>query len=365
MAEQDYLISFVIPMRNRAKTICYCLDSILCQAHLFPIEVIVIDDASTDESCSLVKTIIGDNHKRLTESTLAKELPCTVSVFTTLDSVSEFMIRSRIRLIPLQCHQGAATARNKGIEESAGRYIWFVDSDDFIAKGALEILFPVLTAEKYDIIRFSTQKFSNVPQSYEIPNESGGVLDMNSQSIEDLKFLLNSGTVWSRVFKRAFIGCQRFNTEYSYSEDSEFTWRATLKSHSMAYMQETLYGYMFNTDSLTSVKPFERFVCYVKVVEEYLSAIQESDISLNNKQALFEECEKRLYFHAFYTYSYREITDRMWRMWYEVYYCVMVKNKFRNAIRRAISCVLWKVHSNRLFILIFNVMRKGIPTLII
>lgn len=365
MTEQDSLISFVIPLWNRAKTIYYCLDSILSQAYLFPVEIIVIDDASSDDSCSLIETIIGDQQERLAESTLAKELPCSVSAFNNLDPVAEFRIRSSIKLIRLQDHQGAAAARNKGIEESAGRYIWFVDSDDFIAKGALSRLYPYLNCSKqYDIIRFSTQKYTTIPRSFEILSESGGLKEMSNRSLEDLKFLLSSGTVWSRVFNRAFISDLRFNTEFSYSEDSLFTWRATLRSNTMAYLQETLYGYMYNPESLTSVKPYERFACYIKVVKEYLSAIQESAISLKQKQSLLEECEKRLYFHAFYTFSYHEITEQMWDIWYDVYFSVMVKNKLRSVVKRGLSRVLWGAHVNKLFILVFNMMRKGIPVLI-
>lgn len=362
--ENTCLLSIVIPMWNREKTICYCLDSILSQPDIIEYEIIVIDDASTDSSIEITKEVIGNNHIRLSESYLATRFPCSINLFEGLGESVEFSIRSRIRLYEQPTHQGAAAARNKGIEESKGKYIWFVDSDDFIAKGAIDKLKHVLTQKDYDIVRFATKKYSVLPKLFEVNSDAEGIIELDVENIKDLLFVLNSGTVWSRVFKNDFIHSIRFSTDYSYSEDSQFTWRATLHANKMAFMYDTLYGYMDNTDSLTSIKPLERFVCYIKVVEDYLQAIQESRISADNKSTLVKECEKRLYFHAFYTFSYREMSSEMWNKWYDVYFNVMVNSKQRSPIKRLISRMLWQAHINRLFIWFFNSMRNGIPVLI-
>ena len=79
-------------MWNRADNICYCLDSILSQALEFPFEIVVVDDCSTDNSCSIVKEIVGDNNRtRLIDSFLANDLPETVSLFRELSEEEDLL----------------------------------------------------------------------------------------------------------------------------------------------------------------------------------------------------------------------------------------------------------------------------------
>ena len=348
-------------MWNRADNICYCLDSILSQALEFPFEIVVVDDCSTDNSCSIVKEIVGDNNRtRLIDSFLANDLPETVSLFRELSEEEEFEIRSRIRLICLEINNGAATARNRGMEESLGEFIWFVDSDDFIAAGSLKRIKPIISTNRYDIIRFFTKSSTVVPPSYIIDSKSTGLTDLDDKSPDDILFMLRSGTVWSRIYRKEFIGSYRFNQDYSYSEDSLFVWLTTLNAHKIAYLKDTLYGYMDNPSSLTSIKPYERFVCYVKVVDEYLSIIKRINRPKSYKRVLIKECEKRLYTHAFYTYDYDEITPQMWEQWYNVYFNVMVNNKLRALGSRLVSFLIWKLRFNKLIIIIFrSIIKRG------
>ena len=88
-------ISVVIPAYNRAKTINYCLDSVLRQT-LGPLEVLVVDDCSTDGTVDIVRAYKD----------------------------------SRVRCIVLEKNSGAQAARNRGIREARGEWIAFQDSDD-------------------------------------------------------------------------------------------------------------------------------------------------------------------------------------------------------------------------------------------
>lgn len=88
-------ISVVIPAYNRAKTINYCLDSVLKQT-LAPLEVLVVDDCSTDGTVDIVRAYQD----------------------------------SRVRCIVLEKNSGAQAARNRGIREARGEWIAFQDSDD-------------------------------------------------------------------------------------------------------------------------------------------------------------------------------------------------------------------------------------------
>jgi len=88
-------ISVIIPTYNRAKTITYCLDSVINQT-LKPQEIIVIDDCSIDDTLQVIKHY---NHPL-------------------------------VKIRPLQKNTGAQKARNEGIKASKGHWIAFLDSDD-------------------------------------------------------------------------------------------------------------------------------------------------------------------------------------------------------------------------------------------
>ena len=91
----EIMVSIIIPTYNRGNTIRRAIDSILRQTYS-SYEILIIDDGSTDD----------------TEAVIAE---CE---------------DSRIRYVPLKHNQGAAHARNVGIQEAAGGYIAFLDSDD-------------------------------------------------------------------------------------------------------------------------------------------------------------------------------------------------------------------------------------------
>jgi glycosyltransferase involved in cell wall biosynthesis len=93
--DSDIKVSVVVPTYNRAHTIRRCLASILGQT-VSPNEVIVVDDASTDDTTSVVKSISDE----------------------------------RLRLITMPSHKGAQAARNVGIKNAQGDHIAFLDSDD-------------------------------------------------------------------------------------------------------------------------------------------------------------------------------------------------------------------------------------------
>lgn len=99
-------ISVIIPSYNYAKYISLCVNSVIKQPAC-NYEVIIVDDGSTDDTKRIVNEIINDS--------------------PNID----------IRYI-YQANQGVSTARNTGVENSSGDYIWFLDSDDALLPNAFE-----------------------------------------------------------------------------------------------------------------------------------------------------------------------------------------------------------------------------------
>lgn len=92
------LVSVIMPAFNASKTISKSISSVLAQEYS-NLELLVIDDGSSDETLTIVQS------------------------FCDLDM--------RIRLLKMEWNSGVAQARNRGIEQAAGRYIAFLDSDDW------------------------------------------------------------------------------------------------------------------------------------------------------------------------------------------------------------------------------------------
>lgn len=110
--------SIVIPAYNVEEYIYDCLISIIKQS-LKDIEIIVIDDGSTDNTYSIL------------------------SMFSKYDS--------RIKIIK-QNNQKVGTAKNNGLQYARGKYIWFVDSDDVITENCLEDLYKIISSNNPDVI---------------------------------------------------------------------------------------------------------------------------------------------------------------------------------------------------------------------
>lgn len=103
--EMGQCISVVIPMYNSASTICRAIESVLVQTSV-AFEVIVVDDASTDNSVALVREHYG----------------------------------SKVKLICMESNKGPSTARNAGIGVATGDYVAFLDADDRWHKDKLRLV---------------------------------------------------------------------------------------------------------------------------------------------------------------------------------------------------------------------------------
>ena len=119
------LVSIIIPMYNRSKYIEECINSVIHQTYK-NLEIIIIDDASTDNSVEIVKSINDD----------------------------------RIKIIKLEKNLGASNARNIGIKNAKGKYICFLDSDDYWVLDKLETQVNFIEKNNYSFIYASYEYLS-------------------------------------------------------------------------------------------------------------------------------------------------------------------------------------------------------------
>ena len=126
-------VSVIIPLYNAEKYIGECLDSILAQTFQ-DFEVIVVDDCSTDSSCAIVESY-----------------------------AVKFDGRLRLLHMKKKSGGGGSLPRNKGMDFSRGKYLYFMDADDTITPTAFEELYTL--AEKFQADVIHCEKFYKIPDN--------------------------------------------------------------------------------------------------------------------------------------------------------------------------------------------------------
>ncbi|MBP0981297.1 MAG: glycosyltransferase family 2 protein, partial [Oscillospiraceae bacterium] len=115
-------VSVIIPVYNTEKYLRECLDSVINQT-LTDIEIICVDDASTDSS------------------------PEILAEYAAADS--------RITVITHEVNKKQAAVKKTAVARATGKYIWFVDSDDTISLNGCEKAFELAQKQKVDILHFN------------------------------------------------------------------------------------------------------------------------------------------------------------------------------------------------------------------
>jgi len=127
-------VSVVIPCYNREQYLEKCIQSVLNQENDFPVEIIVADDGSTDNSIEKALGFAGENTIREQPSKVQEATPSQTCSFTIL-----------VLEKPDGCRtQGAGPARNRGVARAQYSYVAFLDSDDLFLPGHLKRLFHFL-----------------------------------------------------------------------------------------------------------------------------------------------------------------------------------------------------------------------------
>lgn len=264
-------ISVIVPIYNTSKFLVRCLDSILNQTER-EIEVLLIDDGSTDNSKDICLEYCDKN------------------------SVFKYFFKT---------NGGLSSARNYGIERASGNYIFFLDSDDYLPPHALKICYN--TAENYqvDLLNFGytyvkgeqhDHRHSIFPKNQIFSKDT--VLDLLKHDTLKNKLLWFS---WTYFYKSEFLKPNSliFDESILLGEDSVFNMKCLLKAKSIYSIEDSLYYYIHNENSLTQAKfrlnlieKFEtQFVARKRVYEEHgiLEAPYITDFSQNYLEHVFFE----------------------------------------------------------------------------
>lgn len=151
------LVSLVIPAYNAGRYIEGCIESLRCQTHR-DVEIIVVDDASSDDSVAVVERIALED--------------------------------SRIRVIELSANSGTLAARKAGILASAGDYVALIDQDDELEPFAIERLLNYASDNKADIYHFGVRVVAENPDAERAAGGMTGFLTPPPRRIEGESILV-------------------------------------------------------------------------------------------------------------------------------------------------------------------------------
>lgn len=201
-------ISVIIPCYNVEDFVARCLDSLLKQT-LSDIEIICVDDKSTDNTLKILKQYAKQD--------------------------------KRIKVIVHKENSGVSVARNNGIDAAGSDYLCVVDPDDYVDADFYEKLYNKITSTNADVAHGS------VIATNLVTNASWTVVYKPGK-----KYIFAH---WTGLYRRKFLKENniRYNPELKYSEDTLFITEVVLKTRKIEYVKDAYYHYFYlRTNSLDS-----------------------------------------------------------------------------------------------------------------
>lgn len=249
-------LSIIIPVYNTEKYLKKCLDSLLRNL-IENTEIILIDDSSTDFSSQICNYYLKSH---------------------------ENIIYKKIK------HSGIATARNAGLDVANGKYIMFVDSDDYIEDSILSYAYNIALKTNADIVSCLYDKVD------EDGNQIHSVKlykDCNVQEVHNtvtnLLYIYSYGIdiFPSRLYKKELFQNIRFPDGKLY-EDIMTMPKILIGAKSIVYLNKILYHYVLRRGSVTNTSNEEG-------VKNYVEALYERYKMLKNINPIVEVLARRLF----------------------------------------------------------------------
>ncbi|MFR2821686.1 MAG: glycosyltransferase family 2 protein [Thomasclavelia sp.] len=313
---KEILVSIIVPVYNVDKYLDECIQSLVNQT-LKNIEIILVDDGSTDES-----GIICDQYAKYD---------------------------SRVKVIHQQ-NGGQSMARNAGVKIANGKYLLFVDSDDYILTEACEKLIYYATVSNADLVWGDPLNGWDPDRAKRFPS-----CEKNALGTQLLKEALDNNAYdivpWLKLIRRdAYKKFEMKFLEGVFYEDQEFT----LKLHCAPTLTMYRVGYPFyyyrtgREGSTTTVHNLKKGTDFIKVIKQMINDVKSAEIDDITKEYARSVVAMAVY-HLSAIYVYMKKEDRK-----------EIKILLDDEIRKAALCTSQLTNrmklQNRLFVYCPNVL---------
>lgn len=209
-------LSVVVPVYNVERYLHKCLDSIL-DSTFQDFELIVINDGSTDKSGLIIL---------------------------------EYKEKYKDKIVYINKeNSGVSTSRNVGIENARGKYITFIDSDDYIEKDMFELMISKIEAEDLDIVACDAQIIYDGNKKGAVVKSGYGMdLDEKDKIRETMPVFYP--VVWNKLYKTELVRNIKFTSGVWY-EDMEYLLKLYPHIKSIGVINKPLYNYLQRKNSIT------------------------------------------------------------------------------------------------------------------
>lgn len=239
------LLSVIVPVYNAEKYLARCLDSILCQTYT-NLEVICINDGSTDNS----EIILKEYEKK----------DCRLQCYS-------------------QGNVGVGKTRNHGLSVFRGKYVTFVDSDDYISPIMYETMLSEIQRTGADMCICQWKSATSHPTEHSGSSYYGihKSLDFFKKNYLESEYInMAVGSLWNKVYRKGIICDAR--AEFKYSEDQEINDQVYSKDCKVVVIPEPFYFY-FNNPTSINHKPWPGdTIQFLDVLNKRCNVYQDTDI---------------------------------------------------------------------------------------
>lgn len=252
-----------MPVYNTEMYVSQAVNSISEQT-LSDIEIIVVNDGSTDNSLSVLNDLAAHDNR--------------IKVLT-------------------QENQGQAAARNQGMLIASGKYIYFMDSDDLLVPDSLECCYNKCEADDLDFVFFNAESFTedNMKQTkYLDYYRTGNLVDKTYRGIDILNIQLENlefrAPVWLNFTKREFLQKHHivFNAPTSPHEDQLFSFYVYINAARVGFLSQAFFRRRLRQNSVVTSKfAWKNISKYMIIADELIAYKDDKRESIQDTTDVF------------------------------------------------------------------------------
>lgn len=247
-------VSLVVSIYNTAQYIEQCVRS-LAEQTLEDIEIVLVNDATQDESMAIVEKTLADYPLR----------------------------RHQVQIVNHERNLGLGKTRRDGFAVSKGDYVIFVDSDDFADTRMAELLYNKAVDSSADLVICGFYRYNGtkrVPDTI-VPQ---GSTETGDNIREDIINRRVSPFIWCRLIKREVLADRRILWPVgNLGDDTVIGSQEAYYAKTISYVDEPLYYYRYNIDSITKRRDekiiLNNYNSFKKNVEIYLQFLEQEGIT--------------------------------------------------------------------------------------
>lgn len=253
-------ISIIIPVYNVSAFIEKCIKSVIHQ-NFKNFECIIINDGTKDNAMEIIEPLIKNDQR--------------FKVFH-------------------QKNQGQGIARNLGLKHAKGKYICFIDADDFVQPNYLELMYREIEKQKADIVCCGFHIITKKHKTEHIASLE------SSSNVESLKHLLN-GSDWGSLFNRMFRSelITDLNFKKGIAQDKPFIFELFVGKpiSKVIHINQCLYNYIIRKQSATNSMS-------LKKMDDLFKNMILHPTNLITNSRYFEICKKDLEYYKLMSFLY-------------------------------------------------------------